>query len=54
MERKEPYLEKSLQGRVGLCFPLSKPEITELPQPTEKNETMARVMGSRVVWSDVQ
>jgi hypothetical protein len=54
MEIKETYLAKSLQGKDGLYFPLSKPEITELPQPTEKNATMARVMGSRVVWSDVQ
>jgi hypothetical protein len=54
MENKEPYLAKSLQGRVGLCFPLSKPEIEELPQPIEQNVTMARVTSSRVVWSDVQ
>jgi hypothetical protein len=37
-----------------LIFPLPKPEIVELPQAIEKNETMARVMGSRVVWNDVQ
>jgi hypothetical protein len=51
---KEPYLEKSLQGKSWPMFFLSKTKIAELPQPPEPNENMARVMGMRVVWSDVQ
>jgi hypothetical protein len=43
----------TLRIELDLFF-LSKTEITELPQRPEPNATMARVSGSRVVWSDVQ
>jgi hypothetical protein len=42
-KEKEPYLEKSLQGKSWPVFFLSKPKIMELPQPPEPNATMARV-----------
>jgi hypothetical protein len=51
--------QRAIPGKIASrkswpVFSPSKPEIVELPQPTEKNATMARVTGSRVVWSDVQ
>jgi len=53
MESKGSILGKIASRKRWPVFSLSKPEIAELPQPIEKTTTMARVTGSRVVWSDV-
>jgi hypothetical protein len=54
MDEKQGAIPGKIASRKSCpVFSVSKPEIVELPQPPEKNATMARATGSMMVWSDV-